>query len=63
MFFLHIQCQKFFDSFLFEMKFPALFVAAAQAKENYIIGGSVVRPHSEPYILSLEENFKMADLG
>ena len=43
------------------MKFSALFVAAAQAKENYIIGGGVVRPHSEPYILSLQENLKMAE--
>merc|ERR1719394_1966509 len=36
------------------MKLTALFVAAAQAKENYIIGGSIVKAHSEPYILSLQ---------
>ena len=53
-----IQRQRLFYSVEFEMKLTALFVAAAQAKENYIIGGSIVKAHSEPYILSLQEIFR-----
>ena len=39
------------------MKLTGFLLAAAQAKESFIIGGSVVRAHSEPYIISMQEKF------
>merc|ERR1712130_964692 len=40
--------------FVAEMKLLAALAIGASASEVYIIGGEIVTPHSEPYILSLQ---------
>merc|ERR1712179_213072 len=41
-------------AFVTEMKLLAALAIGASASEVYIIGGEIVTPHSEPYILSLQ---------